>query len=312
MVEARLSGGEEPAATLPPWMPSGSGSRSGRSGSGAGLRQADLGQSARVPREVISEVERGIGERVSLARHRPRRCGPGCPGGPSHSLAGRAPRSPAGRGPRGDGRRRRRPTRTSRMGDAARGLVLDLGRARLDRRSRLASGNEGPARRRGEVSRAGPPGDPSPARSENTAGGRDRGPFDWRPEIVAALLVVAESPTSRGRVQRSAVVLDAALPDRGPRVRAWLRAPSGPLRGLLFLSNAAQTHTRRATWRRERVHRPERSRMRACAAVDKARTVSETPHQTARRRRCAHEAIDNFRRGWLGSEDGPERRLEGV
>jgi len=87
--------------------------------------------------------------------------------------------------------------------------------------------------------------------------------FGWRPALIGRLLVVAESPTSRGRVRRSAVVLDAALPDRGPRVRAWLRAPSGPLHGLLFLSNAAQAHTRRPTWRRERVHRPERCRMRA-------------------------------------------------
>jgi len=77
--------------------------------------------------------------------------------------------------------------------------------------------------------------------------------FGWRPVTVGRLLVVAESPTSRGRVRRSSVVLDAALPDRGPRVRDWLRAPSGPMRGLLFLSNAAHAHTGRPTWRRERV-----------------------------------------------------------
>jgi len=101
------------------------------------------------------------------------------------------------------------------------------------------------------------------------------GRFGWQPMVVARLLVIAESPTSRGRVRRSAVVLDAALPDRGPCVRSWLREPSGPLHGLLFLSNAAQAHTRRPTWRRERVHRPNPSPKCAMAAVHKAGAARE-------------------------------------
>jgi transcriptional regulator with XRE-family HTH domain len=95
--------------------------------------------------------------------------------------------------------------------------------------------------------------------------------FGWRPATVGSLLVVAESPTSRGRVRRSAVVLEAALPDRGPRVRAWLRVPSGPLRGLLFLSNAAHAHARHAIWRRERVHVANPRPLRSVEAFGKVR-----------------------------------------
>jgi len=75
----------------------------------------------------------------------------------------------------------------------------------------------------------------------------------WKSRAVGRLLVVAESPTSRGRVRRSGGVLDVALPARGPAVRAWLREPHGPIAGVWFLSNAAHTHTRRPSWRRERV-----------------------------------------------------------
>jgi transcriptional regulator with XRE-family HTH domain len=67
----------------------------------------------------------------------------------------------------------------------------------------------------------------------------------WNPVEIGRLLVVAESPTSRGRVRRSSGVLDVALPMRGRTVRLWLRGPRGPFAGVLFLSNAAQTHAKR-------------------------------------------------------------------
>jgi transcriptional regulator with XRE-family HTH domain len=57
----------------------------------------------------------------------------------------------------------------------------------------------------------------------------------WRPSVIGSLLVVRDGTTSRRRVDRHAGALMAALPDRGPAVRAWLRNPTGPLRGLIFL-----------------------------------------------------------------------------
>lgn len=80
----------------------------------------------------------------------------------------------------------------------------------------------------------------------------------WRPKSVARLVVVAESPTSRGRARRHAAILDAALPLRGRELRAWMRSPSGPMSGLLFLSNVSGQRTTTPIWRRERAHRPSR------------------------------------------------------
>lgn len=86
--------------------------------------------------------------------------------------------------------------------------------------------------------------------------GQSRG---WSPAAVARLVAIAESPTSRGRVARHATVLDVALPVRGRELRAWLRDPTGPIAGLMFLSNASPGRTTHSTWRRERVRRPRKA-----------------------------------------------------
>lgn len=78
----------------------------------------------------------------------------------------------------------------------------------------------------------------------------------WRATSVARLAVLAESPTSRGRVKRHAATLVAALPLRGRELREWMRAPTGPMSGLLFLSNSAGGGTATPIWRRQRAHRP--------------------------------------------------------
>jgi transcriptional regulator with XRE-family HTH domain len=57
----------------------------------------------------------------------------------------------------------------------------------------------------------------------------------WRPSVVGCLLVIRDGTTSRRRVERHAAAMTAALPARGPAVRAWLQRPTGPLRGLIFL-----------------------------------------------------------------------------
>lgn len=59
--------------------------------------------------------------------------------------------------------------------------------------------------------------------------------FGWRAAAVARLLVLPAESTARRHVGRHADVLDRALPARGDVVRAWLRTPTGPLAGLLFV-----------------------------------------------------------------------------
>ena len=61
---------------------------------------------------------------------------------------------------------------------------------------------------------------------------RERG---WNPASVSAWLVVADGTTNRRRVEAHRSMLRAALPSSGPRLRAWLRLPAGPVRALSFL-----------------------------------------------------------------------------
>jgi transcriptional regulator with XRE-family HTH domain len=58
--------------------------------------------------------------------------------------------------------------------------------------------------------------------------------FGTAPARVGRLLVVADTMTNRRRVERLASVLEAAYPGRGRQVRAWLAAPIGDLRALMF------------------------------------------------------------------------------
>ena len=71
---------------------------------------------------------------------------------------------------------------------------------------------------------------------------RDR--FGDTPRVVARLLVIAEGPTNRRRIGRSAPVLDAAYPHRGGLVRTWLRSPVRGMAGLLFVTGASTTGRR--------------------------------------------------------------------
>jgi transcriptional regulator with XRE-family HTH domain len=59
----------------------------------------------------------------------------------------------------------------------------------------------------------------------------------WDPIAVGACLVISDTPTNRRHAAGFARTLQAALPDDGPAVRRWLRAPDGPLRGVLFFSD---------------------------------------------------------------------------
>jgi transcriptional regulator with XRE-family HTH domain len=59
--------------------------------------------------------------------------------------------------------------------------------------------------------------------------------FGARPRAVARLLVLPATTTQRERVTSADDVLGVALPVRFDAVRTWLRSPSGPIRGILFV-----------------------------------------------------------------------------
>ncbi len=63
-----------------------------------------------------------------------------------------------------------------------------------------------------------------------------RARFGWQPRSVARIVVMTDTSTLRRRVARHADVFDHSLPLRGTSIRAWLRAPSGSVSGLWFLS----------------------------------------------------------------------------
>jgi transcriptional regulator with XRE-family HTH domain len=76
---------------------------------------------------------------------------------------------------------------------------------------------------------------------------RSRG---WRVRSVGRLLVLPEGTTARRRVDAHAATFDNAFPSRNVEVSRWLRAPSGPLSGLLFFPPTREPGTRQVRERR--------------------------------------------------------------
>ena len=60
--------------------------------------------------------------------------------------------------------------------------------------------------------------------------------FGWRSRTTGRLLVVQDSATNRRRVAAHDRSLGPPFPSRGPAVRRWLREPQGRLAGLRFAS----------------------------------------------------------------------------
>jgi hypothetical protein len=58
--------------------------------------------------------------------------------------------------------------------------------------------------------------------------------FGWRPLIVGRLLILADDSANRRLVNRHEKTMAAIYPGRGREVRAWLRSPERPLRGIWF------------------------------------------------------------------------------
>lgn len=77
----------------------------------------------------------------------------------------------------------------------------------------------------------------------------------WRGVAVARLLIVGSSATSRRRVARLAATYAIAFPTRGRAVREWVRSPSGPISGLLFIAYAPRGSVKKGTAGQQRVRR---------------------------------------------------------
>lgn len=77
----------------------------------------------------------------------------------------------------------------------------------------------------------------------------------WRPDQVGAWVAVADGATNRRRLAEHATVLRAAFPTDGRTVASWLRAPTGSIRALSFISDArvARRIAARSSRRRVRV-----------------------------------------------------------
>lgn len=63
--------------------------------------------------------------------------------------------------------------------------------------------------------------------------------FGWRPLTVSRVLVLPDDDTLRRVVARHVVTMASAYPARSREVRAWMRNPTGALRGIWFLSEVA-------------------------------------------------------------------------
>ena len=78
----------------------------------------------------------------------------------------------------------------------------------------------------------------------------DRG---WQVDSVSAWVLLAEGRTNRRRVTAHARVLRSAFPADGRQMHAWLRKPSGGLRGLSFVPDRLSGTVRLATGGSDRV-----------------------------------------------------------
>jgi transcriptional regulator with XRE-family HTH domain len=86
---------------------------------------------------------------------------------------------------------------------------------------------------------------------------RQRG---WTCAGVARLLVIGDSSTSRRRVDALGATYRSAFPMSGRDVDRWLRRPDGPISGLLFVPYSQPTQGRMSTTGMQRVRRARSAR----------------------------------------------------
>jgi len=93
----------------------------------------------------------------------------------------------------------------------------------------------------------------------------------WAAETVGVVLVVSEGSVSRAAVARHRATLGASLPDRNVAVKRWLASPRPPgLRGIWFLQPSAHSAVMEARGESRRVRKARRV----------ARTVRSAPVAT--------------------------------
>jgi transcriptional regulator with XRE-family HTH domain len=63
--------------------------------------------------------------------------------------------------------------------------------------------------------------------------------FGWAPAVVGRLLILPADSTTRRTVAHHTQTMASAYPARSRDVRAWIRSPDRPIRGLWFLSEVA-------------------------------------------------------------------------
>jgi transcriptional regulator with XRE-family HTH domain len=80
--------------------------------------------------------------------------------------------------------------------------------------------------------------------------------FGWDAVVVARLLVLPEHRTIRRQIEDKAGLFGRVYPARNVAVRRWLRAPAGPMSGILFLPDTNQARGVRVRSTRKRVRRP--------------------------------------------------------
>jgi transcriptional regulator with XRE-family HTH domain len=68
-----------------------------------------------------------------------------------------------------------------------------------------------------------------------------RARFGFTPRVVGRLLVLPDDRTIRRLIDRHSATMRATYPARSRDVRAWLRSPDRPLRGVWFLSDLRDT-----------------------------------------------------------------------
>jgi transcriptional regulator with XRE-family HTH domain len=89
----------------------------------------------------------------------------------------------------------------------------------------------------------------------------------WDPATVACVLIVAEGPTNRRRVEAHAATFRASLPDRIVQFRRWLRDPASELRALVFFADRHQGQVVQRFDHRQRVTVANRRRVRPRTSV---------------------------------------------
>jgi len=77
--------------------------------------------------------------------------------------------------------------------------------------------------------------------------------FGWEPARVARLLVLPDGSTPRRQVARHEASLRAAYPMRGPALRRWLAAPSGSIAGLAYMPLTKNGRADRQSVRPQRI-----------------------------------------------------------